>query len=106
MLQTYGVDLRPALEADPPRVARLAAQLPPSSRVMRAEDPRLAWGDAEWLLAAVADNLALLRYELAGCRGRPPRMTPRPQAPGRQPAGARRARTREEVMGALSAPRT
>ncbi len=47
--------------------------------MLRAEDPRLEWGATEQLLAAVVDNIAFLRYEQSGCKGRKPKPVKRPE---------------------------
>ena len=62
--------------------AVLAANLPASSRTARDIEPRLAWSQTDYLLAAVVDNLAALRYEHARANGakraQRPKPTPRP----------------------------
>lgn len=105
MQEVYGVDIeRPG--CSPLHLACLAAQLGPRSRLMRAIDPSMAWGDAEYLAAAQADILARMRYELGGCRGKPPRLIPRPGERGRERAGAPRVCvSRERLDEVLGAPR-
>lgn len=46
----------------------------------RALLPQNAWGQAEYLLAYIADNLAFMRYEQGGGkRQRKPKAYPRPE---------------------------
>lgn len=42
--------------------ACLAAQLPRESRCFRAEEPSAAWGDAEYLLAAIEHGVRMLLW--------------------------------------------
>lgn len=43
-------------------------------------DPRAGWDEHAYLLALIADNLAYLRYERSGGRGRKPKPVKRPEA--------------------------
>ena len=90
--------------------ASLAAGLPRGSRTMRDVDPRLAWGDGEYLLALVADSLEALRYEEArragSKRAERPRPVPRPRGRGEErPRGRVLTMPRERLDAILSAPR-
>lgn len=79
--QFYGLDLEALLESGEFRRARiLATQLPRESRTVREVAPGAAWGEQEHLLALIADNLAFLRYEQSGGKGRKPKPLPRPKA--------------------------
>lgn len=106
MHEAYGVDIeRPGCSLL--HLACLAAQLGPRSRTMRAANPALAWGDAEYIAAASADTLARMRYELGGCKGRPPRTIPRPGEAGAAQEGPPRVSvSRERLDAILGAPRT
>lgn len=89
----------------------LAAQLPRESRTLRAEDGRLAWGDAEYLLALIADNIAFMRYESAVSAGAKRARKPKPlKRPGKKAAMRVADRTvhgmsRERVSELLSRQR-
>ena len=79
--QYYGLDLRKCLDdGDYERAYLLTVNLPGGSRTLRAIDPRTAWGEQAYLLAAVVDNLTFLRYEQAGGKGKKPKPIQRPQA--------------------------
>lgn len=78
MHEVYGVDVRnPGCSVA--HLACLAAQLGPGSRLARAYDERNAWDESDYLLAHIADSIAYLRYELAGCKGRKPKPIERPK---------------------------
>lgn len=79
--QFYGLDLNALVDGGEWRRAQvLAAQLPAESRVSRALYPQNAWGQAEYLLAYIADNVAFLRYEQGGGkRQKKPKAYPRPE---------------------------
>lgn len=74
MMETYGVNLidqMPCLEGDrtTPTVlwlATLAAQLPPTSRVARAEHPNNEWDAATYFLRQIDYTLRMLSWGLAG----------------------------------------
>lgn len=106
MHEVYGVDIeRPGCSLL--HLACLAAQLGPRSRTMRAIDPALAWGDAEYIAATSADILARMRYELGGCKGKPPPPIPRPAGRGGEVQRERRPSvSRERLDAILGAPRT
>lgn len=90
--QWYGLDLAHMLDAGEFRRARaLAEQLPRASRTVRALQPKAAWGDAEYLLAYIADNLAYMRYEQGHSKKRrkKPKPYPRPTEKGRPRADER-----------------
>ncbi len=79
---------------------------------MRALEPALSWGGAEWLLAYIADNLANLRYESAARAGskraRKPKPYPRPKAPRKRARPDERTvhgMSRQAVGAILSKPR-
>lgn len=105
MHEVYGIDIeRPG--CSPLHLACLAAQLGPRSRVFVAEDPGRRWGDAEYIAATSADLLARMRWELGGCKGRPPTPIPRPErvkAAGQRPKRANVSRERLDAI--LGAPR-
>lgn len=105
MHEVYGIDIeRPGCA--PLHLACLAAQLGPRSRTMRAIDPALAWGDAEYIAATSADILARMRYEMGGCKGKPPRTIPRPAGRRDEERGTRRPNvSRERLDAILGAPR-
>lgn len=101
--QFYGLDLEKLLEGGEFARARvLASQLPRESRTVRAVDPRAEWGQADHLLALIADNLAFLRYEQAGGKGRKPKPLPRPQA---KPSRKKLNLTAQQRHSLLFAPR-
>lgn len=60
-------------------VFALFAAAPPQSPVHIAiHGEEASWGPTEHLLANIADQIAMLRYERAGRKGRKPKLTPRP----------------------------
>lgn len=100
--QFYGLSLEGLLDGGEfGRAQALAAQLPRDSRTMRALEPSLAWGDAEHLLAYIADTLSFFRYENRTANGarrtRKPKPYPRPKPP------KRRARPDERTVHGMSA---
>ncbi len=105
MHEVYGIDIeRPGCSLL--HLACLAAQLGPRSRTMRAIEPALAWGDAEYIAATSADTLARMRYEMGGCKGKPPRPIPRPGSARGEERGPKRASvSREKLDAILGAPR-
>ncbi|KFI50011.1 DUF5361 domain-containing protein [Bifidobacterium biavatii] len=59
----YGLDLdRLGHELTIHRAAALAANLPQEARVWAKLDPRLAWTDAQYLLADIRDSLDFLAW--------------------------------------------
>lgn len=74
MMETYHVDLFdywPELTGDRTTgrvmwLARLAAQLPPTSRVARAEHPNNEWDAATYFLRQIDYTLRMLSWGLAG----------------------------------------
>jgi len=60
-------------------LADLVVNLPHDSSVMRAIDPSLAWGYNEYILAVIANQLAVIRYMLAGGKGARPQMIEPPR---------------------------
>ena len=101
--QFYGLDLGELIDSGEWRRADvLAAGLPRESRTLRAIDPRLAWGDSEYLLAAVADNLSFMRYESAVSSGAKRATKPKPL---KRPGGGKPARVRERTVHGMSAER-
>lgn len=96
--QFYGVDLLALVDAGEWERARvLASQLPRESRVLRAIEPSLAWGDVERLLASICDNLAFMRYERAVASGA--RVNGRPRPVRRPGDGGRPVRVQATVHG-------
>lgn len=99
--QFYGLDLRALLGSyDLGRAAALAANLPRESRTMRALDPRLAWSAGDYILARAANEIAFMRYEQRGGKGR----RPAPVKPPAEPARRRRGRLEgvsDERIGSL-----
>ena len=105
MHQAYGIDIRrPGCSLA--HMACLAAQLGRGSRVLRAEMPELAWGPKEHLLADVVDSISMLRYELAGAKGKAPRMVDRPKAAKIKRETRAHAVSRERLDAILRAPRS
>lgn len=111
--QYYGLDLAALLDAwEWRRADMLARGLPRESRTLRSLDPRLEWGEAEYLLAAIADNIAFLRYESAASSGakrvRKPKPVKRPGKRGRKRSQDRTVRgmSKSRVAEILSRPRT
>lgn len=89
------------------RAAVLAGQLPRGSRTLRAADPRLAWSETDYLLALAVDNIAFMRYEQGGGKGRKPKQIERPHR--RAPARVERTvhgMSAERVGEILARPRT
>lgn len=111
LAEYYGLDLADMGRAySHGHAAALAAALPRGSRTMRDIDPRLSWGEGEYLLALIADSLEALRYEESRRAGSKQARKPRPVArPGAGDGRARGSRVvtmpPERLMEALSAPR-
>lgn len=79
--QYYGLNLDALLDAgEYKRAYTLAVNLPQSSRVFAALDPRAGWDVQAYLLATICDHLSFLRYELAGGKGKKPKPLERPKA--------------------------
>lgn len=97
----YGLNLREGA-GGPLHAACLAAQLPASSRTVRAEDPSCSWGSGEYLAALAVDHLAFLRYELAAMAGakgaRKPAAVPRPLTAVPKAAGAVERRRLDDAL--------
>lgn len=105
MHEVYGIDIeRPGCSLA--HLACLAAQLGPRSRVRRAMEPGLAWGDAEYIAASSLDVLARMRWELGGCKGAPPKPVKRPGESAKAAGAPQRASvSRERLDAILGAPR-
>lgn len=71
--------------------AALAAQLPLESRVVRAEAPEAAWGDADEMLRRIEHSLRVLAWQQTkdGAKGR--------NAPRPLPSPVEQARVRRKV---------
>lgn len=105
MQQYYGLDADALLRAGEfHRLRALAEQLPPGSRTVAAIDPRAGWATSDWLLALVADQLAYMRYEQAGGKGKKPKQVKRPPAPKKK-AQKKLNVSKREVRSLLFAPR-
>lgn len=104
MHEVYGVDVRnPGCSVA--HLACLAAQLGPGSRLARAYDERNAWDESDYLLAHIADSIAYLRYELAGCKGKKPKAIDRPKSAPKKDRPRSHHVPRRKLDRILSAPR-
>lgn len=63
------------------RIRVLTTQLPRESRLMRALNPQLEWGEEAYLLANIFDQLAAM----CAPKGKKPKQHPRPKAKKKQP---------------------
>lgn len=75
------------------------------SRLARAYDERNAWDESDYLLAHIADSIAYLRYELAGCKGRKPKPIERPKNSRKDDRPRSHHVPRRKLDRILSAPR-
>ncbi len=104
--QYYGLDSDELIRSGEfGRLRTLAEQLPAGSRTMAALDPRTGWGTSDWLLALVADQLAFMRYEQRGARGKKPKQVDRPKEPKPRPARRQLNMTGMEVRSLLFSKR-
>ena len=67
-----------------------------------ATEPRARWSEGDYLLSMVVDNLAYLRYERAGGKGRKPTPVKRPE---RAPERRRLDVSKNRIDELLFAPR-
>lgn len=65
MQEFYGVDIDDigSGKCRPLRAAALCSQLPPSSRVARAEDPANEWSQTDYLLHSIEHSLRVLVWQ-------------------------------------------
>lgn len=79
--QFYGLDLETLLlNGEFKRIKALTLALPIKARVISKISPELAWDEDAYLLALIADNIAFLRYEQSGGKGKKPKQLERPKA--------------------------
>lgn len=76
----YGLDLGELmLRGEFSRAVALASQLPARSRMVTHLCPELAWDEADYILAVIADQLAGIAHGLGGGKGAKPKPIPRPK---------------------------
>jgi hypothetical protein len=76
MQQVYGLDVT-SRSCRPLRLWRLIRQLPPTSRLARAEDPAALWTETDYLVANLIDQVAALTW-VVGSLGGGKRQKPKP----------------------------
>ena len=86
-------------------IAVLTAQLPHESRTIRRMHPELAWGEGDYILAIIADQLANIAYGLGGGKGKKPKPIPRPKAPRKKKEKLSLSVGRDRVKSLLFASR-
>ena len=110
MQRIYGIDIDHAHESHSAvHVAALAIHMPQhESAVFAAIEPDAAWSRSEILLAAIANNFALLRWGMASKKDRGPApklVGPSWMARGKMRSLAARSMSIDKLMEILSKPR-
>ena len=100
--QYYGCAFDAVLRESPLEAADLAVMLPRGSRTMTAIDPEYAWGQETYLLANIANSLALLVWAQTK-DGQKNRNRPKPITPPKTRQG--KAYTVDEYKEILARPR-
>lgn len=102
--QYYGVSFDGALRESVVETADLVYMLPRGSRTYTALDPEYAWTQEDYLLANIANSLALLVWAQTK-DGQKNRNRPKPITPPQKPKPETRKYTTDEYLRILSQPR-